>query len=125
MAFLAPRNFEGGRQKKNAIFWSTFSKKCLKTFFFLACFFQNFGFGIKTLVKMWSFSRLIKIVIWESSENQFGRLKKKVVKILDFLLKLLPLEKILDPTLVNKVVAFKLCANRLSAPSAIFLHEFC
>ena len=44
--------FEGGaRRKKNVIFWSQFSKTCLKTTFF-GLFFQSFACGAENLAKM-------------------------------------------------------------------------
>ena len=42
-------NFEGRARTKNAIFWSKFSKKCLKTFVFGLFFFQNFAWGAENL----------------------------------------------------------------------------
>ena len=90
---LAPihTNFEGERAPKNAIcflkifqkvyFFTVFSKICLRR----KKFCQNRG----------------KTVLWESSKSQFGRPKKKV-KILENFLKIRPpppLEKILDPPL--------------------------
>ena len=42
------------------------------------------------------------VVLWESSENEFGRPKNKVDKILEILkIRPPPLEKILDPPLVK------------------------
>ena len=51
---------KGERAPKNAIFWSKFSKKCLKTPFWPA-------FHKILPMALWFF-----IVILESSENQFG-----------------------------------------------------
>ena len=71
------------RQKKTRFFLSKFFKKCPKTAFLTVfskiClrrrkFCQNRG----------------KTVLWESSKNQFGRPKKKVVKILEIFLKIPP-----------------------------------
>ena len=88
-------NFEEGsaRRKQNAIFWSKFPKKCLKTLF-LACFskfcLQRRKFG----------QNRDKTVLWESSKNQFGRPKKRSTKFSKFYWKSAsPLEKILDPPL--------------------------
>ena len=52
---LAPTytNFEGGARQKNAIFWSTFSKRCIKTPF-LACFFHKFACGTENFAKLGS-----------------------------------------------------------------------
>ena len=63
-------NFEwGAHAKKNAIFWSKFSKKSLKTLlgFFGLFFFQSFACGAEILAKM----------LWENSQNQFVRPEKK------------------------------------------------
>ena len=76
---LAPiyTNFEGERApKKNAIFLSKFFKKCPKTAF-LTVFSQ-----ICLRRRKFSQNRG-KTVLWESSKNQFGRPKKKVVKFLE------------------------------------------
>ena len=99
---LAPvyTNFEGERApKKNAIFLSTFFKKCPKTAFLTVfskiCkrrrkFYQNMG----------------KTVLRESSKNQFDRPKKK--KGRQNFGKFFenpppPLEKILDPPLIVRL----------------------
>ena len=78
-------NFEGER----AAFWLFFSKICLRR----RKFSQSRG----------------KTVLWESSKNQFGRPKKKVVKILEIFLKIRPppLEKILDPPLPRNEIKFR------------------
>ena len=63
----------GERALKGLDFWSTFSKKCLKTPF-LVTFFKN-------LPAAQIFGQIrVFILVWESSENQFGR-QKKVDKI--------------------------------------------
>ena len=87
-------NFEGERAPKKCDFLSKFFKKCLKTAF-LTCFFKNLPAAQKTWPKQGPFSAL------EELENQFGRAKKKVIKIFENFLKIRPppLEKILDPPL--------------------------
>ena len=68
---LINNNFEGGaRAEKNAIFWSKFSKKCLKMPF-LAYFFKI----LPTAHKFWPKQGLWSVL--ESSENQFGWPKKR------------------------------------------------
>ena len=55
---------------KNAIFWSKFSKKCLKTLF-LASF-------SKFCLRPRKFDQnRVCLMLWNSSENQFGRPQKK------------------------------------------------
>ena len=74
------------------IFLSKFSKKCKKRLFW-PVFLKKLPVAQKT----WSiFQFRVFIVIWESSENQFGRPKKSF-----FFLKIRPppLEKFLDPRL--------------------------
>ena len=61
----------GERAPKNSIFWSKFSKKCLKTPF-LASFFSKSGLRRRQFGQNRG-----KTVLWESSKNQFGRPKKK------------------------------------------------
>ena len=70
--------FRGSAHRKNANFWPKFSIKCLKMPF-LAVFFKinclrrrNFG------------QNQVFVVLWESSENQFGGLKKKLTTFSDF-----------------------------------------
>ena len=43
--------YEEGARRKNAIFWSKFSKKCLQTPFFGLFFFQNYACAAENLVK--------------------------------------------------------------------------
>ena len=98
----APTSFEGGvRAEKTQFFWSKFFKQCLKTPFLACIFFQNFACG--TFFKTGSFR--VYIVLWESSENQFGRPKKKVDKIFEIFSKIRPppLKKILDPLLISDI----------------------
>ena len=74
-------NFEReARAKKSQFFWSKFSKKGLKTSTFGLFFFQNFD------------QNRVFLLIWKSSENQFGRPKKKVYKIFGFFFENLPHE---------------------------------
>ena len=76
---LAPiyTNFEGERApKKNAIFCQHFSKSAQKRLF--DCF-------SKICLRSRKFCQNRgKTVLWESSKSQFGRPKKKVVKISNF-----------------------------------------
>ena len=53
------------------------------------CFFDCFFFKICLRRRKFSQNRG-KTMLWESSKNQFGRPKKKVVKIFDFFLKIRP-----------------------------------
>ena len=64
---LAPifTNFEGRARAEKPNFWSKFSKKCIKTLF-MACFLKK----LPAAKKIWSIRGFI--VIWESSENQYG-----------------------------------------------------
>ena len=83
---LAPiyTNFEGERApKKNAIFLSKFFKKCPKTAFLTV-------FSKICLWRRKFCQSTGKTVLWESSKNQFGRPKKKVVKVLENFLKIRP-----------------------------------
>ena len=69
--FLAPwvplnTNFEGGGgAEKTQLFWSIFFQKVHKNAI-LCLFFQKFAMAQK-----------VSVVLWECSENQFGRPKKK------------------------------------------------
>ena len=95
---LAPiyTNFEGEcAQKKKRDFLSKFFEKCPKTAFLTS-------FSTICLRRRKFCQNRGKTVLWESSKNQFGRPKKKVVKFFEFFLKIRPhpLEKILDPPLI-------------------------
>ena len=81
----------GENAPKNAIFCSTFSKKCS----FLACFFFK---NLLAVQETWSKKGLYSIL--GSSENQFILPKKMVDKIFIFFWKS-PLEKTLDPPLAR------------------------
>ena len=60
----------GSARQKNTTFWSKFSKKCKKRLFW-PLFWKNY-------LWRWKFGQFrVFIVIWESSRNQFGRLKKR------------------------------------------------
>ena len=61
---LAPisTNFEGAVRRKNAIFWSKFSKNCPKRF--LACFFSKCSLRRRKLGHNWN-----QAVLGECSEN--------------------------------------------------------
>ena len=80
-------NFEGGaRAKKTPVFRPVFfSKFCLRR--------RNFG------------QNRVFVMLWESSENQFGRPKKMSTKFLNFFENPPPppLEKILDPPLEHNI----------------------
>ena len=65
---------------------------------FLGLFFEKVACGAKRLVNI---GRVFR-VIWDSSENQFGRPTKKIgrEKFPNFFSESAPLEKLLDPRLV-------------------------
>ena len=87
--------FEGGKRN----FLVKIFQKVPKNAFF-DCFFSS-----KICLRRRKFCQSRgKTVFWESSKNQFGRPKKKAVKIFDFFLKIRPpLEKILDMPLFRIV----------------------
>ena len=61
------------------------------------------------------------LVLWESSENQFGRPKKKVDKIFEnFWKSPPPLEKILDPALIDPIFIFFFLS-----PFILSIQSFC
>ena len=65
-------NFEGGaRGEKTQFFGQKFLKSALKRIFFSKVCMRPITFG----------QNRVFIVIWKSSENQFGRPKEKVDKI--------------------------------------------
>ena len=89
-------NFEGERAPKTR---RKFFKNCPKTVF-LNCF-------SKFCLRRRKFDQnIVFLMLEESSESQFGRPKKKVVKIFEIFLKIRPLEKILDPPLVQSKKIF-------------------
>ena len=93
--------FEGEHApKKNAIFWSEFSKKCLKTPF-SDCFFSKFCLRRRKFGQ-----NRDSTVLRESSKNQFGRPKKKGRQNFRKFFENPPpsLEKILDPPLCETIV---------------------
>ena len=77
---LAPKytNFKGEARRKNAIFWSKFSKKCLKTHFWYVFFFKFFSAAQKFRSKQSLYFKC------------FRRAQKKVDKIFEIFLKILP-----------------------------------
>ena len=77
-------NFEGERAPKKRDFLSQFSKKMFKNAQ-IDLFFQKFACGAEHLAKHGVF-----LLLYESSENQFGRPKKKVIKIFENFLKIRP-----------------------------------
>ena len=92
-------NFEGGSaRKKNAFLVKTFPKRALKCHFG-PCFFKLLHAYRNNLAE-----KKLFLVLWEISEKQYGRSKKKDDKILKFsntFWKSAPLEKILDLPLVK------------------------
>ena len=76
---------------KNAFFWLVFSKTCKR--------------------RRKSSHNGVFIVIWENSENQFGRPKKRSKKIR-------PLEKILDPPLYLTVMTKLPCEDKTYSHTA-------
>ena len=119
---LAPiyTNFEGERAPKKRDFFVKIFQNCPKTAF-LTVF-------SKICLRRRKFSQSrAKTVLWESSKNQFGRpkKKKKVVKILENFLKIRPpLEKILDPPLIELVAdprVFATCSQPIASFYCLFI----
>ena len=122
---LAPiyTNFEWERApKKKREFLAKFFKKCPKTAFLTV--FSKICLRRRKFCKNRG-----KTVLWESSKNQFGRPKKKVVKILENFSKIRPppLEKILDPPLDqneqihwNRIVAKPLFSEKKNKIFEVF-----
>ena len=90
---LAPiyTNYEGERAPKKRALVNFFPKSDSNTF--LVCI-------SKFYLRRKIFGQIgISIMIWESSENQFGRPKKNTTNFLKIFENLPPVEKILDPPL--------------------------